>query len=139
MAQWTTEGMESAFADKGWLVSQREIQHGIQFDLREGVKVNLYSTGRFSFGGPNSAFKTEVEAFVRSADDSAASVRPSRPNIGGAPVARPSSGGARRVFVVYGHDIAARDELELILRRIQVTPIILQNIPGSGDTIIEKL
>ena len=45
----------------------------------------------------------------------------------------------RRVFVVYGHDIDAREELELILRRVKANPIILQNIPGKGDTLIEKL
>lgn len=126
MAQWTTEGMESAFADRGWLVRRREIQDGIQFDLKEGVKVNLYHTGKFWFGGPNNPFKTEVEAFVNSAGENAASTLP-------------TAGDASRVFVVYGHDTTARKDLELILRRIEVTPIILQNIPGAGDTIIEKL
>ena len=29
--------------------------------------------------------------------------------------------------------------MELILRRVQVNPIILQNIPGVGDTLIEEL
>ena len=43
------------------------------------------------------------------------------------------------MFVVHGHDTAARDELELILRRVQVRPIILQNIPAVGETLIEKL
>ena len=45
----------------------------------------------------------------------------------------------RRVFVVYGHDTAAREELELILLRLQLKPIILQNIPGGGETLIERL
>ena len=40
---------------------------------------------------------------------------------------------------MYGHNTDARDDLELILRRVQVNPIILQNIPGVGDTLIEKL
>ena len=44
-----------------------------------------------------------------------------------------------RVFVVYGHDVDAREELELILRRVRTNPIILQNIPSKGDTLIEKL
>lgn len=43
------------------------------------------------------------------------------------------------VFVVYGHDIASRDQLELILRRMGLEPIILANLPAAGDTIIEKL
>ena len=45
----------------------------------------------------------------------------------------------RRVFVVYGHDTAARDALELLLHKMGLEPIILQNLPAAGDTIIEKL
>ncbi len=136
MAQWSNEGLETALKDKDWLVSARTIDYGVQFDLRNGVKVNLYRTGNVSFGGPNSQFKSEVEEFVRA----------------GAPDEVPSRGIARadeqrtspptrvhRVFVVYGHDTTARNELELILRRVQVQPIILQNIPGVGETLIEKL
>lgn len=43
------------------------------------------------------------------------------------------------VFIAYGHDTAARDGLELLLRRMGLDPIILANLPGAGDTIIEKL
>ena len=43
------------------------------------------------------------------------------------------------IFIVYGHDIGARNELELILRRMKLEPIILGNLPAAGDTIIEKL
>jgi len=45
----------------------------------------------------------------------------------------------RRVFIVYGHDVEAREQLELLLRRLRLEPIVLQNLPASGDTIIEKL
>lgn len=44
-----------------------------------------------------------------------------------------------RVFIVYGHDGAAREQLELVLRRLKLEPVVLQNLPASGDTIIEKL
>jgi len=43
------------------------------------------------------------------------------------------------VFVVYGHDLAARDALELLLRRMGLEPIVLANLPAAGDTVIEKL
>ena len=53
---------------------------------------------------------------------------------------RPASVGPQRdVFIVYGHEIAARDALELLLRRMALNPIVLQNLTGAGDTIIEKL
>ena len=45
----------------------------------------------------------------------------------------------RRVFIVYGHYIAARDNLELVVRRMKLEPIVLQSLPAQVDTIIEKL
>lgn len=47
--------------------------------------------------------------------------------------------GSKDVFVVYGHDNAARDELELILRRWGLNPIILCQQSSTGMTIIEAL
>ena len=44
-----------------------------------------------------------------------------------------------KVFIVYGHDTDAREQLELLLRRMKLEPVILQNLPIGGDTIIEKL
>ena len=64
MATWTIEQLASALKTRGWLIKQREIQHAIQFDVKGGVKINLYTTGKWTFGGPKSAFKSEVEAFV---------------------------------------------------------------------------
>ena len=115
----------------------REIEYAVQFELKESVKINLYNTGALTFGGPNSDFKSTVEAFVRAGPD-AAKAAEQEPG-GGSGYAQTPSEAERRVFVVYGHDTDARDDLELILRRVQVIPIILQNIPGVGDTLIEKL
>jgi predicted nucleotide-binding protein len=44
-----------------------------------------------------------------------------------------------KVFIVYRHDIECREQLELLLRRMKLEPVILQNIPIAGDTIFEKL
>ena len=44
-----------------------------------------------------------------------------------------------QVFVVYGHDTDTLSEVELFLRRIECDPIILQNMPSGGLTIIEKI
>ncbi|ERI61146.1 TIR domain-containing protein [Xylella fastidiosa] len=44
-----------------------------------------------------------------------------------------------KVFVVYGHDDAARTELEAMLRRWKLEPLILDQLPSEGQTIIEKL
>ena len=43
------------------------------------------------------------------------------------------------VFIVYGHDTAAREGLELVLHKMGLEPIVLENLPADGDTVIEKL
>ena len=45
----------------------------------------------------------------------------------------------RKIFVVYGHDDLARIQLEALLRRWDLDPIILCQQASSGQTIIEKL
>jgi len=44
-----------------------------------------------------------------------------------------------KVFVVYGHDPTARTQLEAMLRRWGLEPVILDQLPSQGQTIIEKL
>lgn len=43
------------------------------------------------------------------------------------------------VFVVHGHDTAAREQLELVLHKLGLDPFVLQNTDGGGRTIIESL
>lgn len=45
----------------------------------------------------------------------------------------------KKVFVVYGHDTNARTQLEAMLRRWELEPLILDQLVSSGQTIIEKL
>lgn len=45
----------------------------------------------------------------------------------------------KKIFIVHGHDKQARNELELILRRLGLTPFILQNANSESKTIIEAL
>lgn len=43
-----------------------------------------------------------------------------------------------KIFIVHGHDIDRRNEVEAFIHRIGVEPIILEQQPNSGRTIIEK-
>jgi hypothetical protein len=52
-----------------------------------------------------------------------------------APRVKPES---RKVFVVHGHDNAAKLEVELTLRKLDLIPVILHDEPNRGRTIIEK-
>ena len=45
----------------------------------------------------------------------------------------------KRVFVVHGHDLASREQLELILHRLRLEPFVLANTGGGGLTLIEAL
>lgn len=45
----------------------------------------------------------------------------------------------KKVFVVHGHDHALLDEVELVLRRIGLDPVIVKNEANSGRTIIQKI
>jgi predicted nucleotide-binding protein len=44
-----------------------------------------------------------------------------------------------QIFVVHGHDHAAREQLELILHKLGLEPFVLANTSGGGLTIIEAL
>lgn len=44
-----------------------------------------------------------------------------------------------KVFVVYGHNKEARTQLEAMLRRWDLEPLILDQLTSAGATIIEKL
>ena len=54
-------------------------------------------------------------------------------------VADSLSGPSKKIFVVYGHDEAARSQLDSMLRRWGLEPVILDELPSKGQTIIEKL
>jgi len=44
-----------------------------------------------------------------------------------------------QIFIVHGHDNAARDQLELALHRLGLEPFVLMNSSGEGKTLIEAL
>lgn len=54
-------------------------------------------------------------------------------------MAAPEPAPNRKIFVVYGHDEQARTQLDAMLRRWGLEPIILDQLPSKGLTIIEKL
>ena len=133
MAGWDKESVERTIREKNWFESEREIQDAHQFILTDGTKVNFYTTGKVHVQGKDTDIKREAEEIF--AGKSALSGERSRSKAVIDAVPPPP----KRVFIVYGHDRDARDQLELLLRRLKIEPVILQNIPGSGDTIIEKL
>jgi len=99
-----------------------------QFECRLGGNLNWYNTkrGTIVFQG-NAEEKAALEGILT-------------PLLSGATpsaVAKPTPNG--KVFVVYGHDTTARTQLETMIRRWGLEPLILDQLPSKGQTIIEKL
>jgi predicted nucleotide-binding protein len=46
---------------------------------------------------------------------------------------------SRRIFIVHGRNYQVRDNLVSILKKLNFEPVVLQNEPNQGLTIIEKL
>ena len=95
---------------------------GTQITLDNGAILNIFDTGKCNIQGINCDAVSEV-LFCKTAK-------------GFSDVHKT---GSTRVFVVYGHDAMARTELEAMLRRWGLDPIILDQLPSEGATLIEKL
>jgi len=63
---------------------------------------------------------------------------PMAPGVSGDPAKRAHSA-TKRVFIVHGHDEAAREGVARFLEKLELEPIILHEQPSGGRTVIEKL
>jgi predicted nucleotide-binding protein len=107
----------------------KDIPHGRQFRLADGGIANVYDSGKIVWQGKDTDTVLKVKGLCGGTESVSAPVRSKD-------VISPSN---NKVFIVYGHDIECREQLELLLRRMRLEPVILQNLPIAGDTIIEKL
>lgn len=136
MSKWTRETVASKLAEHGLTWEETEIQNGVRFLLPEGTPINLYSTGKVLVQGRKSEEQAKAASIFAGSKPN--NVLASKGN--GTPgEPSPESRKNREVFVVYGHDLAARNELELLLRRLDIKPLILGNLAINGKTIIEAL
>ncbi|CAC9530287.1 hypothetical protein [uncultured Gammaproteobacteria bacterium] len=112
--------------DNGFVLDkEKELPHGVQFSFRNGAKVSVYNKGTVT---PQGQHIEEVKKLLGMGAPSTGSVQTS-----GTVAYR------KKVFVVYGHDSDARSQLEAMLRRWDLEPLILDQLPSEGQTIIEKL
>ena len=132
----TPEELRAFLTQRQVVFEERPIEHGTQFRCKSGEVFNVYSTGTLSIGGTKTAISDEVKQWDRGGASVSLGDRVADAE---APSTAPALGPDPRVFIVYGHDVGARDTLELLLRRMGLEPIVLLNLPAAGDTIIEKL
>lgn len=125
--------LQSLLAGRGCVGEWGDIANGKQFRSDGGGILNWYSaTGRVNFQGPAEPKGKLMEMLggeppavsARGAVDAFAAV-----------VAQPKS----KVFLVHGHDVVAREQLELVLHKLGLDPYVLANTGGGGLTIIEAL
>ena len=113
----------------------KDIQHDQQFVLSEGTRANWYSSGKVVVQGKDSEEKSLLTSVVNGGSvQPAAQAQPTED----APV-QAGTAVEPKVFIVYGHDTEARDQLDLLLPRMNIKPVILGNMAPDGKTIIEAL
>lgn len=109
------------------IASEQRTKNNYGFELRlaNGGVVTVYDSGKCSVQGKCQ----DVVSAALGIEEPAAAAKP-------APAPAQKNGS---VFVVYGHDEKARNDLEVMLRRWGLEPLILDQLPSEGQTIIEKL
>lgn len=137
----TLEEVRAFLTQRNAVLNESPIQHGASFRCKGGEVVNWYEKkGKIVVQGAITALSAQVKAWAEG--DGTVSTPVSNSADGtliSSTVPAILPGFSRDVFVVYGHDEPVRDQLELLLRRLGLNPIILARITGAGDTIIEKL
>ena len=93
---------------------------GSQLKLSKGAIVNIYDKGTLSVQGK---YQKEVKAILASSDIKETTQLEV----------------SNEVFIVYGHDETAKAQLEAMIRRWGLEPLILDQLPSEGQTVIEKL
>jgi predicted nucleotide-binding protein len=114
---------------KGFVADgEKQIQYGVQLRFTNGSLVSVFDSGAITPQGKDVELVKQLlglePAKSGGATQTFASVK--------APV-------NNKVFVVYGHDEQARARLDAMLRRWGLEPLILDQLPSEGQTIIEKL
>ena len=94
------------------------------------------STGSLVFQGKTTP-KEELERFVSKALDRRAKkgIHSTPPSV----IPPRYKHKSKKIFVVHGHDLVARDQLELVLHELELKPFVLARSSGEGLTIIEAL
>jgi predicted nucleotide-binding protein len=126
--QMTADGAQQLLESNGLVVVKRDRlsnDKGVRLECKTGEVVCIYDSGAVVPQGKNVESVNNILGLFKAT--SAVRVVEARPKE------------SRIVFVVYGHDSAVRTQLEAMLRRWQLEPVILDQLASEGQTLIEKL
>jgi predicted nucleotide-binding protein len=112
---------------KGFVLdSEKALPYGVQVRFTNGSLVSIFDSGAVTPQGKDTELVKELLG-LSPGKQGAAAAAPAKAHVN------------NKVFVVYGHDEQARARLDAMLRRWGLEPLILDQLPSEGQTIIEKL
>lgn len=118
--------VKEILTDNGFqLDEEKPIQYGVQLKFTNGSVINVFDKGTVTPQGKEVDLVKQLLGLA--------------PGQQAATVAVKKVVGNNKVFVVYGHEEQARARLDAMLRRWGLEPLILDQLPSEGQTIIEKL
>jgi len=107
--EMTTDELRAILGERGVVYSEKPVQNGIRFDCKTGETFNVFDTGKMSFQRKqDTALAQEIKSLYEGVPAAIEHPREAAPIVPAAPQA------TRPVFIVYGHDTAARDQLARI-------------------------
>lgn len=133
MSNWDVTKIAEILNGNNIQFQRKPIQNGEQFLFGDGVILCVYNTGRLVWQGKETPLKGKIRELIGADNDQEFE------QSGFAPITSSIQSKSNKVFIVYGHDAQAREQLELLLRRLRLEPIVLQNVVSVGQTVIEKL
>lgn len=107
---------------------EKQIQYGVQLRFTNGSLVSVFDSGAITPQGKDVELVKQLLG-----------LEPGKHGGAPLPFAPAKVAPNNKVFVVYGHDEQARARLDAMLRRWGLEPLILDQLPSEGQTIIEKL
>ena len=126
----TKDQVLAALKAKGFVPdSEKPIQYGVQLRFTNGSLVSVFDSGAITPQGKDVELVKQILGLEPSKNGGAVAQ----------PLVQPKGPINNKVFVVYGHDEQARARLDAMLRRWGLEPLILDQLPSEGQTIIEKL
>lgn len=126
-ALMTKEQVLEVLTAKGFVLDgEKAIQYGVQLRFTNGSLVSVFDSGAVTPQGKDLEYVQQLLG-----------LQPGKPAVVAPAQAKVAVN--NKVFVVYGHDEEARARLDAMLRRWGLEPLILDQLPSEGQTIIEKL
>lgn len=125
----TKDQVLAALTAKGFVPDgEKQIQYGVQLRFTNGLLVSVFNSGAITPQGKDAELVKQLLG-----------LEPGKSGGAAQPFVPAKAQVNSKVFVVYGHDEQARARLDAMLRRWGLEPLILDQLPSEGQTIIEKL